>query len=293
MTNHSRPSWRIGANILSGLAAVVSVALMLPQRAAAAEPRLQIVGGQDASTPYPFMVSLQHPEYGNFCGATLFARRWVISAGHCAAGIEPGTTLARIGSADRTTGGSKVGISRVVVHPNYTRTKAEPDGELVITNDLVLVELDQEVTQPPAEVAGAAPPTGHTLRTLGWGVTCSTPEGHSCGAPLPVVLQELDMVRVPDAGCRSVTPSRELCVDSTVPHAGACKQDSGGPLVHKGPRGWVLDGVTSRHGDRNLMCGSGTGRGIWTDISAYRDWIAQVATSPEAPADDVQPLRRS
>ncbi len=59
--------------------------------------------------------------------------------------------------------------------------------------------------------------------------------------------------------------------------AQACILDSGGPQI-KGRAGqWELIGATSRDGDADPTCS--TGPGIYTDLTAHRDWIERTAAN--------------
>ena len=104
---------------------------------------------------------------------------------------------------------------------------------------------------------------------MGWGDTCETPD---CGAE-PRILQELDTKLVPESECARFNPGSELCTDSDTPNAQGCHGDSGGPQVVGRPLHWELIGATSRDGDADPACA--TGPGVWTDVTAYRPWIAK------------------
>ncbi|MFR9731915.1 S1 family peptidase [Saccharopolyspora sp. MS10] len=249
----------LGALVLAA-APVVSAAAGPVVEPADATPA--VVGGHDATEEYPFMVSLQQ-DGQHFCGGSLIKPDWVVTAAHCAKGSDPALLTARVGSADRTSGGTEAGITEIVVHPDYR--PEEPGG------DVALLHLDQKVPEAPISIAAEPGSPGDATRILGWGYTC---DDASCSS-LPVQLQELDTELVPDDRCADIEAGTELCTDSPTEGAQGCNGDSGGPQL-AGERGrWELIGATSRDGDTDPACGTGTG--IWTDLTAHAAWIEQHA----------------
>ncbi|WP_235922140.1 S1 family peptidase [Lentzea tibetensis] len=244
-----------------------------------------IVGGRDATQVYSFMTSLQRPDGSHFCGGSLIAKRWVVSAAHCMGYVVPDQTKVRIGSLDRTAGGSFVGVKQAVVHPQYDPNKPG--------YDIALVELDQAVREKPIQIAPRSGGAGTGTRIMGWGVTCDRDlvNDPTCRQS-PKVLQELDTALVPDASCNVVDPTtgkvffdpqHELCTASRDGQARmACFGDSGGPQVRRMFGSWWLVGATTGDGDdwemRRNVCTTGPdgkpGVGIWQDVPTYRGWIA-------------------
>jgi secreted trypsin-like serine protease len=246
------------------------------------DPQTNIVGGHDPTQKYPFMVSFLHPkasgEVVSYCGGSLVAPDWVVSAGHCGAQFKVGVTQVRVGSSNWQSGGTVIGIGKIVQQPAWNENRAG--------NDLTLVQLAHPVTQQPIGIASTP---GRKGRVIGWGATCEY------GSPqwpcYPAGLQEADVRVVNDSRCTWYDKSVELCVVG-VKGASACFGDSGGPLmgedeVHdrkSAAKEWQLVGVVSRDGDAdadtNPTCSGGTG--VFTDVTKYADWVAETIHAQDA-----------
>src|SRR5690349_13866216 len=95
------------------LAAAVAVTGMFAPTAASAAPPdpepgpgTYVVGGTPASQNYSFMV------YVSGCTGSLIKANWAVTAKHC-----PTPASVRVGSIDRSSGGTVVSVRRAVNHP--------------------------------------------------------------------------------------------------------------------------------------------------------------------------------
>ncbi|MFI7551600.1 S1 family peptidase [Micromonospora sediminimaris] len=265
---------RLTAGIL-GVLLGSAVGLAPPVGAAVAsepEPVVPlIIGGEDATQPYPPIASLQIDREGTFghhCGAVLIHPRHVVTAAHCVtdevpAPVDPATLRIRIGSAEHAAGGRIVGVTEVVPHPKWDWNTGDDVGA-----DVAVLRLAAPVWLPRYPIAGRSPAVGATIRELGWGST--TPD---FGGPLPERLQQLDRWVVPPEECAGgrITVG-EICVHGAP--GGACFGDSGGPGLLRIGQVWTVVGGTSRLGrDWQLgppYCGV---QMIYTDLTFHRPWI--------------------
>ena len=222
----------------AGLAAIAALVLMLTALvqpvAARPTPDPKIVGGEPADFgEYPFMVALLfEPTAGNdfqkqYCGGSLIASKWVLTAAHCVDFLNSADEVAV--AVDRThlnsTEGTRRAVKAFYIHPDWDPNALSPD--------VALLELKQPVTGvTPIRLASAADDVfeapGTLLTVIGWGNTSGTGQ-----ASFPDELREVDVPVVADGPCDVankgfVIPETMLCAGDK--GLDSCQGDSGGPL---------------------------------------------------------------
>lgn len=263
--------------LLAGLA-IFLVATYLPGDttafAEATEP--SIVGGQDADRgEYPWQVMITDSHFTPFCGGSLIAAKWVLTAAHCVQGLTS-TTLQRIRlvlGAHEYNNSNEMGRQvfqavRAIQHPDFVPNTFD--------NDLALVELNQPVVQSAWVRAldrarngrdDALWQSGQEAVVSGWGFT-------SEAGGTPAVLQEVALPIVEQTECKSVfgdaITDNMLCAGPVAGGKDACRGDSGGPLM-------VADEAGIFHLVGLVSWGSGCARpnrfGVYTRLSHYETWI--------------------
>ena len=142
----------------------------------AASPQSSIVGGNKTGIEdRPFQVALIYSDTDDsfeaqFCGGTLIADRWVLTAAHCTDGLtdtdyEVGvgkTKLSEMRASDRYS------VAATHQHPAYDPLEFE--------HDLSLIELEKPVARPSAQWIpwlrdSSLPAVGTVGTTSGWGST--------------------------------------------------------------------------------------------------------------------------
>jgi secreted trypsin-like serine protease len=238
---------------LVAMAATAVAGLSMPTTAGAAtadDVTPFIVGGGNATETYSFMASLQNRYGSHSCGGSLIKANWVVTAAHCGTPYQ-----VRVGTTNRTSGGTVALVSRRIGHP---------------TADLALLQLSTSVSQAPVAIASTSGAVGTQTRIMGWGQTCAT---QGCGSA-PVTLQQLDTSIVSDSECAGggIRAASEICTDNPNNSRGACYGDSGGPEVKRVSGVWQLIGATSRSGG-SATCAREPS--IYVDVPYFRSWITQ------------------
>jgi trypsin len=209
------------------LGAVLAAATLVG--AGAQAPASAIVGGSTVPDDrYAFMASVQTKgssgSDGHFCGGSVIAARWVLTAAHCMVDEKPGDLQVAVGRTDLedSSAGQTVGVDRVVVHPDYADTG---------TFDAALIHTTAAMSAPTIALAPLGDDqleqSGAALTVAGWGT-------EFFGSPIiPSRLKSVDVEAVADADCTTngmmgFAPDSEICAESL--GGDSCQGDSGGPL---------------------------------------------------------------
>ncbi|MCK5903332.1 MAG: serine protease [Cocleimonas sp.] len=249
-----------------------------------AEADVRIVGGSPApSGNWPSTVALyskdddQQRRFSFFCGGTLIASRWVLTAAHCLVDKNTSRTKATsliaifAGSQDLTQKGDGLAaIKRIIVHPNYNTNS--PDS------DLALLELKEakNIQTIPLYIGDA--PIGTRAAVVGWGVRTVDVDGKTSNPS--EILHELAVPVVSQAQCRFFMGNNNitnnmLCAGTGNGGQDSCQGDSGSPLMAIQNREIRLLGVVSW----GEGCAKPNTYGVYTRLSQFNTWITSYTTA--------------
>lgn len=244
-----------------------------------------IVGGREADPgEWPWQVALIRsggdPYWDQFCGGSLIAPLWVVTAAHCAAEDSAADIQVLAGIHDLQSldsGYVNFDVKRIIVHPAYEQLN-EYDS------DIALLELASPAPFRAAgpdqlPIAGIAPVAegigslaGVESSVTGWG----NRSGH--GIDYPARLHEVEVPIWAQEACEAAYPAgvtaNMLCAGLPEGGKDSCQGDSGGPLVvyDAEQAQWQLAGITSW----GFGCAEPGLPGVYTRVERFTGWIADV-----------------
>ncbi|KAH8380358.1 hypothetical protein KR009_010168 [Drosophila setifemur] len=234
---------------------------------------LKIIGGRAARKgEWPWQVAILNRFKEAFCGGTLIAPRWVLTAAHCVRRV----LFVRIGehNLDYEDGTEvQLRVLKSFTHPNFDKR--------TVDSDVALLRLPKPVNASTWIGYSCLPqpfqalPKNVECTVIGWGKRRNRDTAGTS------VLHKATMPIIPMNNCRKVyydyTITKNMfCAGHRKGLIDTCAGDSGGPLLcrdtTKPNHPWTIFGITS-FGDG---CGQRNKFGIYAKVPNYVDWVWSV-----------------
>ncbi|CAK1540396.1 unnamed protein product [Leptosia nina] len=222
----------------------------------------RIVGGTNAADgEFPYQISLRWYGQQHFCGGSIIASQWILTAAHCPITDKKDAKVIA-GTNSLKSGGDTYEIDQLIRHENYNSTS--------FANDIMLLKLTKEI-KFGKKVATITLPSKNTpgsveLVASGWGYVDNNKK-------VPEKLQKITVKSLSVEQCQrsdlrrlqrtNPITGKQICTYRNN-KSGLCQGDSGGPLANKN----TLVGITSW----GIPCAKGY-PDIFTRVYSYVDWI--------------------
>uniref|UniRef100_A0A336L9X9 CSON006991 protein n=1 Tax=Culicoides sonorensis TaxID=179676 RepID=A0A336L9X9_CULSO len=244
-----------------------------------ADTTFRIAGGEDADvSDYRWHAMLLYEKSGvlrNACGGAVISRKFVLTAAHCLKQKITETfgkvSKIRLGEHDTETEDESqtddYEVEKIFIHPGYSESTKQNDIALIYLKNEVDFELYTPVCLPKQDFEDTQ--TGVQVQAIGFG-NLGNDKGY------PNIKQKVKLPIVDSNVCarRKINHESQICAGGE-PGKDTCDGDSGGSLVTKRNKNWILEGIVS-FGVKNCTIGN---PGVYTRVKNYRKWILETIRS--------------
>ncbi len=229
-----------------------------------------IVNGKQSTEVYGWMAALTDAKAGQFCGATLIDKDWILTAGHCVTElpkiqVDPMNIVVVLGTNNYTKGGESIKITQAIVHEKYVNSFSDK------FNDIALLKLEHSATTKPVSLVALSElerlgASGTIVKVAGWGFF------QDGGPDFPLDLYETELPVVSLAECQGAYQTQvnetNICT-GIVDGKDSCQGDSGGPIFLNDNGVYKQLGIVSW----GEGCAKEGSYGVNTNIAKFIDWI--------------------
>jgi len=229
-----------------------------------------------------------------FCGGTIIAAKWVVTAAHC-------TDRMRSREIVVTAGHLTNNIRAARAEPNFQETRVESiiehkDWDVrEVVSDIVMLKLAKALIFSQAVYPACLPPPsfrsdrevyttsarqkeGTICIISGWGKTEGLGDNSRLqSATLPIMkLSQCNQL----LGAGMLPDERNLCAGYLQGGIDTCQGDSGGPLTCNIEGSWTVTGVVSW----GIGCADRKSPGAYTRVTQFTEWINHVQAECDNPS---------
>ncbi|MEH2499849.1 secreted trypsin-like serine protease [Bradyrhizobium sp. AZCC 1678] len=219
----------------------------------------------------------------HFCGGSLIAPDWILTAGHCMEDLKSTDVRAVVGTSDLGKSAQARSVRRIIVHAKYATDKSNLVAGPHPVNDVALVQVFkpfemnaqlQQISLIDTALEATIAQPNQEMTASGFGATKvgGKPVAGLLSVDVPFVSRET--CNRPQSYDHAITDGM-ICAGEV--NKDSCQGDSGGPLTYHPLKDDVVQIGIVGWGDK---CGVQNKYGVYTRVSAYRDWIAACMSSP-------------
>ncbi|XP_030620874.1 coagulation factor IXa [Chanos chanos] len=240
-------------------------------------PQTRIVGGHEAMPgEVPWQVALVGRSTQRvFCGGSILAEQWVITAAHCLLEAKGNDITVRVGEHDvyRKEGTEQdLEVAERYVHPRYSPKESTYNHDIALLRlktSILFSNVIRPICLGPKAFTESLLRTASPATVSGWGRLRF--QGRTAGTLQKVEVPFVDRTECKFSSTERITPFM-FCAGYYNIAKDSCQGDSGGPHTNSQDDTWFLTGIVS-WGEE---CAKEGKYGVYTNVANYYQWIQHV-----------------